>query len=402
MKLFFRHTVQSLFFVLISCGLLLALKAPVSVEPEGPGEGTDSLFTVIGGPSAPVIDQGMPGTEGIQGGFEGGRCIKIGGTYHLFPTERAGEAGIGAYYDRVKTRIGHWVSRDAVHWRRVGTLYQASGNYAVVDDDNPANDRRGAIWSFMPVYDSAHQRWDAFYVAYTVSRTIAPNHSFGRIWRAVSQTLGPGGIGGPYADSGIVMEPGLDSQLWEGRQGVDSFFPYEVNGHWMAFYGGAYPWGKWSDYPYHGGKGWYVGLARADRLGGPWERLDTTVNPVTSIHPYFIENPIVSRLPGGLYIAIFDGGPDAWGLHLPNMFAYTLSRDGVRWSRAHYLPIQRKVKKWWDIMRTPLGLIPEGNGVYTVPYAAIDSSRRFHPIGMVRLRLNTPLLHRMEAGEVNL
>lgn len=351
-----------------------------------------TLFTVIGGPPAPVIDQGMAGTEGILGGFEGGRCLRVNGVYHLFPTERRGVADSGASYDRVKTTIGHWESTDLRHWRRVGTLFTASGRYAVADDDNPANDRRAAIWSFMPVFDSAADRWNGFYVAYTVSYTIAPNHSFGRIWRSVSRTPGMKGIGGPYRDSGIVMEPGMDSELWEGRQGVDSFFPFRVAGHWLAFYGGAYPWGSRTDYPLHGGKGWYVGLAAAPGLAGPWERMDTTVNPVTSIHPYFIENPIVSRLPGGLYIAIFDGGPDAWGLHLPNCFGYTLSKDGIHWSKAGYIPIAGGVHKWWDIMRTPLGLISEGNGVYSVVYAAINASKRFHPIGVVRLRLNPAVL----------
>ena len=36
----------------------------------------ETLFTVIGGPEAPVINAGMPGTEGIQGGFEGGSIVK--------------------------------------------------------------------------------------------------------------------------------------------------------------------------------------------------------------------------------------------------------------------------------------------------------------------------------------
>lgn len=63
----------------------------------------------------------MPGTEGIQGGFEGGQLIKVGDTYHMFPTERAGEIGEPARYDRIKTRIGHWTSKDAIHWERQST-----------------------------------------------------------------------------------------------------------------------------------------------------------------------------------------------------------------------------------------------------------------------------------------
>ncbi|KAA2241734.1 hypothetical protein F0L74_17835 [Chitinophaga agrisoli] len=350
------------------------------------------LFEILGGPDAPVIQEGMPGTTGIQGGFEGGACVKINGVYHMFPTERAGETGMPAYYDRVKTRIGHWTSTDAIHWTRRSTIYQASGKYAVTEDDNPVNDRRAAIWSFMPIFSQAHNRWYGYYLTYTVDKNIAPNHSFGRIWRAESVKDGMEGIGGPYKDSGIVMEPGLHSQLWEGRQGVASFFPYPVDNGWLAFYGGAYPYASWADYPTKSGKGWFVGLARSSSLEGPWTRLDTTVNPVTSIHPYFIENPIVSKLPNGLYIAVFDGGPEGFGLHLPNMMAYTLSKDGLHWTAAQYFPIQTKVKKWWDIMRTPLCLIPEGDDRYTIVYAAINNKERFHPMGMVQVKLNRQVL----------
>ncbi|WP_223815965.1 hypothetical protein [Adhaeribacter rhizoryzae] len=350
------------------------------------------LFDIVGGPDKPVVEEGMPGTEGIQGGFEGGAMVKIKGTYHMFPTERAGEKGVPAYFDRVKTRIGHWTSPDAINWTRQSTIYQASGTYALTEDDNPMNDRRGAIWSYMPIFNEEANRWYGYYLAYTVHKEIEPNHSFGRIWRAESEKPGIDGIGGPYTDKGIIMEPGLDSQPWEGRQGVASFFPYKVGEEWLGFYSGAYPFKSWADYPKKTGKGWFIGLAKANKMEGPWTRLDTTVNPVTSMHPWFIENPIVSKLPNGLYIAVFDGGPDGWGHHLPNMMGYSLSNDGYTWSEARYLPIETKVKKWWDIMRTPLGLVPEGNNVYTIVYAAIDLKRRYHPMGMVQVKLNPAVL----------
>lgn len=355
-----------------------------------------ALFTILGGPDTPVVDEGMPGTEAIRGGFEGGQMIKLGDTYHMFPTERAGEAGHPAKYDRIKTRIGHWTSKDAIRWERQSTLYQASGVYAVSHYDHPMNDRRAAIWSYMPVFNKEKNRWQGHYLAYTCDSVVAPNHSFGRIWRCESEVEGIEGIGGPYRDCGIVIEPGLDSQLWEGRQGVASFFPYCVDGKWYGFISGAYPYRTKEDYPF-GGKPthWYVGLAEADRLEGPWTRMKE-LNPITSIHPRFVENPIVSQLPNGLYIAVFDGGPE-W-LHLPNMLAYTLSKDGIHWSEAHYLPIDTKVAKWWDTMRTPLGLIPEGDDVYTIVYAAINNDKRFHPMGMVRVRLDRKVLDEVAKG----
>ncbi|AXB58170.1 glycoside hydrolase family protein [Flavobacterium fluviale] len=350
------------------------------------------LFEIIGGENKPVIDEGMSGTEGIQGGFEGGRVVKVGDTYHMFPTERAGEKGVDYYYDRVKTRIGHWTSKDAITWKRESTIYQASGTYAVTEDDNPMNDRRAAIWSYMPVFNEKANKWYGYYLAYTVSKEIEPNHSFGRIWRCESTVDGINGIGGPYKDMGIIMEPGLDSQPWEGRQGVASFFPYKVGDKYFGFYSGAYPFNSWADYPKKSGKGWFVALAESKSLEGPWTRMNKGLEPIKTMHPQFVENPIVSQLPNGLYIAIFDGGPDGWGHHLPNMIAYSLSADGINWAEAHYFPIETKVNKWWDIMRTPLCLIPEGNDVYTIVYNAIDLKRRFHPTGMVKVKLNKDVM----------
>lgn len=358
------------------------------------------LFEIIGGENKAVIDEGMPGTEDIQGGFEGGRVVKVGDTYHMFPTERAGEKGVDYYYDRVKTKIGHWTSKDAIHWKRESTIYQASGVYAVTEDDNPMNDRRSAIWSYMPVFNEKANKWYGYYLAYTVHKEIEPNHSFGRIWRCESTVEGINGIGGPYKDMGIIMEPGLDSQPWEGRQGVASFFPYKVGDKYFGFYSGAYPFASWADYPKKSGKGWFVALAESKSLEGPWTRLNKGLEPIKTIHPQFVENPIVSQLPNGLYIAIFDGGPEGWGHHLPNMIGYSLSKDGINWGEARYLPIETKVDKWWDIMRTPLCLIPEGNDVYTIVYNAIDLKRRFHPTGMVKVRLNQDVMEsRLKALE---
>lgn len=350
-----------------------------------------ALFEMVGGSDSPVINEGMPGTAGIQGGFEGGTCVKVNGIYHLFPTERAGEATVGPQFDRVKTRIGHWQSPDAIHWQRVNTIYQASGTYAVADDDNPMNDRRAAIWSYNAVFNQKEDRWYGYYLTYTVDKNIAPNHSFGRIWRTKSETKGMGGIGGPYGDGQLIMEPGLSSQLWEGRQGVASFYPFPVKDGWLAFYAGAYPFLTRADYPDKSGTGWFIGLAKSKTMDGPWQRLDTTINPVKSINPEFIENPLVYKLKEDAYIVLFDGGPDDKEHHFVGMMGYALSKDGLHWSEARYLPIQTKIKKWWSTMRTPLCLIPEGDDVYTILFAAING-KRFHPIGRVQVKMDTGVL----------
>ena len=127
----------------------------------------------------------------------------------------------------------------------------------------------------MPVYSDRDERWNLFYVAYRCApdppdRWLT-NHE-GRIWRAVSQTPGPHGYDGPYRDVGIVLEPGADSDSWEGLQGTDSFFPFRVGERWLAFYGSANTQDKQI------GK-WQVGLAESETLAGTWKRLSAT-NPV--------------------------------------------------------------------------------------------------------------------------
>lgn len=398
------HSLQwtdNLFMVLGVAPSSVSIKTKDAGYPDGrlwdpfiiEGFTSKALFQVIEGSEQPVLDEGMDGTEGIQGGFEGGVCVKINGVYHMFPTERAGEKGMDYTYDRVKTRIGHWTSKDAVKWKRESTIFQASGTYAIRHDDNPLNDRRAAIWSYMPVFNEKTDTWYGYYLTYTVDKDIAPNHSFGRIWRTESQTKGIEGIAGPYNDGVMIMEPGLDTQLWEGRQGVDSFFPFQIsNNEWLAFYGGAYPYQSFNDYPDKPGKGWFVGLAKSQSAEGPWVRMDTTINPIKTMHPWFIENPIVYKLSADCYITIFDGGPEGWGHHLPNMIGYSLSVDGYNWSEATYIPIETKLNKWWDIMRTPMCLIDEGNDVFTIVYAAINHDKRFHPIGKLKVKLDREVL----------
>jgi hypothetical protein len=373
--------------------LLHSLSLPIAFGT-GPEHAEDSvdkkpLFEIIGGPEAPVLDEGMRGTQDIRGGFEGGLCLKVGEKYHMFPTERVGRAGEKPFVDDVNTRFGHWTSPDAVHWTRRSTIFQSTGKYAVAETDNPLNDRRGALYAFMPVYDEKLGRWYGYYVAYTVYPNYTPMHSYGRIWRAESVKRGIHGIGGPYRDVGIIMEPGLDTQPWEGRQGVDSFCPFPTGDGWLGFYGGAFPYARLEDYPKKTGKGWLVGLAKAQKLEGPWIRLKSG-NPVRSIHPEWVENPIVSRLPNGVYIAIFDGGPGGWGYG--NTFGYSLSKDGINWTRVSYIQIHTKVKKWWRTLRTPLCLVAQGNDIYTVLYTAMVKDKRFRPIGLVRLKLDREVL----------
>lgn len=322
------------------------------------------MFIILDGHAEPVLRRGTPGTEENKFGFEGGTVIKQDGVYHLFTSEMVGEPMW------VEMRLAHWISEDSMHFVRQSTLYTSSG-------DHTGEDPRAALWSPMPTYDEAEERWSLTYVAYRCGppEMRASRNREGRIWRAVSRVKGRGGLGGPYEDQGIMMQPGPDSDPWEGMQGTDSFFPYQAGDQWYAFYGSA----QTENDPV---TLWGVGLARAKSLAGPWERC-TSLNPVP-IHPLFVENPIVTRLDNGLYVAIYDGGP----MYITGIgtFGYSVSRDGIQWSEGTYLHLPEDQMTWQAKIRTPLCLIPEGDGVYTMYYTAMDHDD-YGCIGRVRLLL---------------
>jgi hypothetical protein len=323
----------------------------------------------------PVITIRSAGAEGLKYGFEGGRVVKVGRTYHLFASEMAGDPVW------VRMRFGHWRSDDRLHWTRVATIFESSGEFE-------GKDPRAALWSPLPVYDEAERRWNLFYVAYQAAPNTATqfrmNHN-GRIWRAVSTVGGEEGIGGPYRDAGIILQPGPESQPWEGLQGTDSFFPYRVGDTWYALYGSA----NTEKLPI---EHWRVGLASAPALAGPWRR-HPDLNPAP-IEAVFIENPIVTRLRDGRYLAVYDHNKD------PDAIGYSVSADGIHWPPGQSLVLQPTPGKWSAEIRTPLGLVPEEDGTFTVFYTGFEQKADWtrlmeskpvntFAVGFVRVRLGS-------------
>jgi len=320
------------------------------------------ILEICGGHDGPVIKQGDPGTEHNKYGFEGGRAFKYKDDYHLFTAELAGDQKY------VKMMMAHWKSKDGIKWQRISTLYESSGNFT-------GEDPRAALWAPMPYYNEKEGRWNLFYTAYRCK----PNDPTGwyanyegKIWRAVSTVDGYDGLDGPYEDVGIVLQPGPDSGPWEGLQGTDSFYAFQVGNEWRALFGSAQTQtDRNTDYPK-----WAVGHATAPDLAGPWKRLNE-MNPV-KFHPAFAENPIVVRLADGRYTATLDSGWD-------NGFRYSFSDDGILWSKASFVDLALEFDQWWTAMRTPLGLIPEPDGTYTVFYTAYTDTD-FASVGMVKLK----------------
>jgi hypothetical protein len=303
----------------------------------------------------PILTIHSEGAQGNKYGFEGGRVLKIKGTYHLFTSEMIGDP------HWVKMRLAHWTSADRLRWTRVSTIAESSGDFT-------GRDQRAALWSPLPVYDPKEGRWNLFYVAYQAAPDTAQlwlTNNEGRIWRAVSTTPGEDGIGGPYRDVGIVMQRGKDSDPWEGLQGTDSFFPYPVGDRWYALYGSAHT----EKLPI---SLWQVGLATAPSVAGPWKRC-TELNPL-KVEKRFIENPIVTRLQDGSYVAVYD--TDA-----PNAIGYTFSHDGIHWTQGQELVVQEENHVWATEVRTPLGLVDEGKGVFALFYTANEKVSGMRPDG---------------------
>ena len=320
------------------------------------------ILEICGGHQGPVIKQGDPGTEDNKYGFEGGRAFKYKGEYHLFTAERFGDPII------VKMRMAHWKSKDGIKWQRVSTLYESSGNYT-------GEDPRAALWAPMPYYNEKEGRWNLFYVAYRCKPSDPTGwyeNYEGRIWRAVSTVRGYDGLDGPYEDVGVILEPGPDSDPWEGLQGTDSFYAFQVGNEWYGFYGSAQTQADVNpDYPK-----WAVGLVKAPEMAGPWKRC-SEMNPI-KFHPVFAENPIIVKLKDGRYTATLDGGRHT-------ELGYSFSDDGIHWSKAAFVDLASEFDQWWTFMRTPLGLIPEDDGTYTVFYTAYTETD-FACVGMVKLR----------------
>lgn len=267
-----------------------------------------------------------------RSGFETGQLIKYKGIYHMFVNEMFRRS-------HLDLRCSHWSSPDAVNWKRQSTLVKSVPGRS---HDN----LRSEVWLTGVEYNDMDEAWNIFFVAYRGGDgkrgEIANCDYEGRIWRAKSTVKGPDGLAGPYEDVEIILQPDENSQSWEGQQAVDSFNPYKVGDKWYAFYGGHY----------HTPRGpWPVGMAVAPTLNGLWKRMPQGHNPVPIVKT-FVENPVVSRLPDGRWMAVFDSlGPGEIG--------YSLSEDGLTWSLETRLTVQSGNNMWAGAgdhdMRTPYG-----------------------------------------------
>ena len=187
-----------------------------------------SIFEIIASHDHPIIGPDHPSIGDNYYGFEGGRIFQHNDTYHIFTTERS----VGGKQNlRTKTGLSHWKSRDGLKWDKASTLMVSTG-------DLSGKDERGVLFAPMPFFNEDEDYWNLFYVAYRIATDgKEPLHREGRIWRATSSIKGIDGLDGPYHDIEIILEPGPDSDAWEGIQGVASFYAYKANNTWLGFLG---------------------------------------------------------------------------------------------------------------------------------------------------------------------
>ena len=109
-------------------------------------------------------------------------------------------------------------------------------------------------------------------------------------------------------------------------------------------------------------------MAQAPEINEPWTRMSEN-NPTDSTA--FAENPIVYKLDKNVYLTLVDGGP--W----QDKIGYLTSIDGVQWSKIKHINFESVTEKWWQIMRTPVGLFKEKDGSYTLFFTAYISNSKF-------------------------
>ena len=314
----------------------------------------------------PVIDFNHPDVIASQNksGFETGQVVKLGDTYHMFINEMFGRP-------HRDLRISYWTSKDAIHWKRDTTVVSSVPGRTW---SNP----RAEVWVTGVEFNKEEDAWNIFYVAYrggnAAKGEISGNDYNGRIWRAKSVLPGMAGIGGPYADMEVIMQPDENSQSWEGQQAVACFNPYKVGNTWYAMYDGHN----------HKPKGpWPTGMAFAKSLNGPWTRMPEGFNPI-KVAKEFMENEIVSRLSDGRYLMVFDSFGD-------QEIGYSISEDGIHWAPEKRVKVQPQGHLWAEpgdhYTRTPLCAIEEADGSFTVIYTAMKkvNGKAFYAVGKCQL-----------------
>ena len=158
---------------------LLALLTTIALVTVAVGARSEPTVTLVLQHPEPVITTRTHGAEGNRFGFEGGRAVKVGGTYHLFTSEMIGNPMW------VRMRLGYWTSTDCVHWTRAATIASRAPSSRVTITGRSLVTAAGLGRHQPPLEPVLRRisrdacRWDGLQL-----------NMHGRIWRAVSRTPG--------------------------------------------------------------------------------------------------------------------------------------------------------------------------------------------------------------------
>ena len=310
---------------------------------------TDYTMENIEGSSAPVIDRNHAGSFGNVYGYETGHVIKLAnGEYHMLVTELY-TTGFWA-----PTRVGHWKSTDGVNtWVRQGTIGPVP-----TDDWSPYK----CVWDPQFYWNALTNRWNI---------TLCSNGNYnGTQIRLQSNNTGDAGIGGSYSEVqnpfGLNHSP--DAPYWMCIYGTPTFSNiFTVGSKLYTFICGHVS--------------WTAGLASADSIEGPWSIYTNYKKPV------FVnaENPIVTKLDDGTYFCVFDEINNG-----DKTIGYGYSLDGVNWIQKS-CPVDVGWAATLDAVnsvRTPISLIKESDGTYTVLFMARSNSDNYFNVGKLKMRIN--------------
>jgi hypothetical protein len=303
-----------------------------------------------------LINASTPGvTQNISGGFETGLVIKIDdGSYHMFA------AAFPPGPDWGSDILVHWASPDGLtQWHPVQELahFHQEGNL-YLDCVSP-----------MPWYNTAESRWEMFFM--WQSQPMPDRWTAnGTAYRMISQTPGRAGINGPWVQDDLPVLAHKSDQAWEDGMQDSISFPFfaPASNQWLVFYGSG---------PQMCCADWLVGLAAAATPSGPFTRLPTG-NPVTLLPPpanmNYTENPTVFALPNNAgFVAVFDPLYDEVHTGRNVNIGFGFSLDGVTWlpEEGAAVPVVAPGAPFWaQVIRTPLGMVDEGDGTWSVFYTA--------------------------------
>ena len=324
----------------------MSLRLVVFVACFGLSVGGDSLtLRLVNGSVATIVNSTSPGSAGNSHGYEDGSVVREGNTTHMFVTEMFGAPMW------IKTRLAHWQTTAAAGdrgWQRSGTIsLDGEDMVSTANCSDPADIRHNAaLWS--PVlYKECHPAqlnctWYMSYVGYNCGRGYSNANTDGEIKLAKSTA----GVAGPFISVPTVLLKRDNTSKWEGKQGVDSFFPFQPHPQGapgqqlLAFFGSS-----------RFGWPWNVGLAQSTSgsILGPWEPFKAA-NPL-NLDGGKVENPIVLSVlvPASqerLLVMVHDwvtGGSAGFGM--------TWSRDGLSWSNSSMVTVPGGVE-------APLGVLP--------------------------------------------